>query len=201
MSNTVAQLARRVRAIKPAQRRRLIAIAGPPASGKSTLAADLVAQLGPTAVLVPMDGFHLDNRILDARGLRARKGAPETFDAAGFVHMIGRLATEDEIAIPVFDRTRDIAIAGAQIVGPDTDTAIVEGNYLLLNASPWDMLHPLWDLSVFLNVPESELTTRLIRRWLDHGLSARDAETRARANDLPNAVLIIENSVTADISL
>ncbi len=89
-----------------------------------------------------MDGFHLDNRILDARGLRPRKGAPETFDAAGFIHMIRRLATEDEVIIPVFDRPRDIAIAGAQVIGATTKIAVVEGNYLLLERIALDRPAP-----------------------------------------------------------
>jgi len=148
-----------------------------------------------------MDGFHLDNRILDARGLRARKGAPETFDAAGFVHMIRRLRDEDEVIVPVFDRTRDIAIAGAQVIGTDTKTAVVEGNYLLLGTPPWTALHALWDLSVFLDVVEAELEKRLIQRWLDHDHTPDAAKTRAHANDLPNARHVIAHSRPADITL
>lgn len=197
----VSDLARRVAAIRPKARRRLIAIAGAPASGKSTLAADLVAALGATASLVPMDGFHLDNRLLDTRGLRSRKGAPQTFDAAGFVHLVRRLAVEDEVVSPVFDRTRDIAIAGARAVGPDTETAVVEGNYLLLNQAPWSELQQHWDLSVMLDVSEEVLTRRLIQRWRDHGLDPELAEARARSNDLANALHIIDHSVGPDIRL
>jgi len=197
----ITDLAARVRVTKPKARRLLIAIAGPPASGKSTLAADLVAALGPDAALVPMDGFHLDNRILDARGLRPRKGAPETFDAAGFTHMIRRLATEAEVIIPVFDRPRDIAIAGAAAIDAQTKIAIVEGNYLLLNDATWTDLHPLWDLTVFLNVPTATLTHRLIQRWLDNDHTPEQAETRARSNDIPNALRVARNSIAADITL
>ncbi len=200
-ADTVADLTRRIDAIEPKARRRLIAIAGPPGSGKTTLAAKLAEALGAKTTLVPMDGFHLDNRILDARGLRPRKGAPQTFDAAGFVHMIRRLASEDEVVIPVFDRARDIAIAGASVVGPETETAVVEGNYLLLDADPWRALRPLWDLSVFLKVSEDTLRARLIRRWLDHGLDPQAAEARATSNDLPNALHIARNSTEADIVL
>ncbi|MCG6904194.1 MAG: nucleoside triphosphate hydrolase [Rhodobacter sp.] len=197
----LTDLATRISALTPTARRRLVAIAGPPASGKSTLASDLVAALGPRAVLVPMDGFHLDNRLLDARGLRPRKGAPETFDADGFVAMIRRIANDDEVVLPVFDRSRDLAIAGAEVVSPKTDIAVVEGNYLLLNRPPWSQLHPIWDLSVSLDVPLEELEQRLIQRWLDHGLSATDATARAQSNDLPNARLVLEQSVRADIRL
>lgn len=161
----------------------------------------MVAHLGPTAALVPMDGFHLDNRILDARGHRARKGAPHTFDAAGFVHMIRRLGTEDEVVLPVFDRTRDIAIAGVQPVGPETETAVIEGNYLLLRDAPWNELHALWDFSVFLEVAEEELARRLIQRWIDHDHSPKDAKARAMSNDIPNARRVRSESVQADLTI
>lgn len=200
-ADVVDRLIRRVGAVRPKARRRLIAIAGAPASGKTTLAAELAEALGARAILVPMDGFHLDNRILDARGLRPRKGAPQTFDGAGFVHMIRRLASEDEVVIPVFDRTRDIAIAGASVVGPETEIAVVEGNYLLLDEEPWRALRPLWDLSVYLKVPEDTLRARLIQRWLDHGLNPQAAEARATSNDLPNALHIARHSSEADIVL
>ncbi len=200
-ADVVDRLIRRVGAVRPKARRRLIAIAGAPASGKTTLAAELAEALGARAILVPMDGFHLDNRILDARGLRPHKGAPQTFDGAGFVHMIRRLASEDEVVIPVFDRARDIAIAGASVVGPETETAVVEGNYLLLDEEPWRALRPLWDLSGYLKVPEDTLRARLIQRWLDHGLNPQAAEARATSNDLPNALHIARHSSEADIVL
>ena len=197
-------LADRVDALPTTGRRLLIAIAGPPAAGKSTLAAAFVARLNrdtQRACLVPMDGFHLDNRILLARGLLARKGAPETFDAAGFIHTIRRLATADQVIVPVFDRENDIAIAGAQNVDIDTKIAVVEGNYLLLNEPPWTELPPLWDFSIYLDVPLAEIERRLVQRWLDHGLAPEDAEARARSNDIPNAVRLSGNSKMADIVL
>ena len=194
-------LAARVAAVRPKARRRLIAVAGPPGSGKTTLAEKLVMHLGPSAALVPMDGFHLDNSILDARGHRARKGAPHTFDAAGFVHAIRRLGTEDEVILPVFDRTRDVAIAGVLPVGPETETAVIEGNYLLLNDATWNELHALWDFSVFLEVSEEELERRLIQRWIDHDHSPEDAKARAMSNDMPNARRVKSESVQADLTI
>ncbi len=148
-----------------------------------------------------MDGFHLDNHILDARGHRARKGAPHTFDAAGFVHAIRRLGDEDEVILPVFDRTHDIAIAGMQPVGPHTETAVIEGNYLLLRDAPWNELHALWDFSVFLEVTEEELARRLIQRWIDHDHSPEDAKARAMSNDIPNARRVRAESVQADFTI
>ena len=133
---TLDRIAARILALPPAPLRLRIAIAGPPGAGKSTFAAALVDRLGPEAALVPMDGFHLDNAILTARGLLPRKGAPETFDALGFVRMVERLGQDAEVVIPGFDRTRDIAIAGAAVVAPSCRIAVVEGNYLLLRTDP-----------------------------------------------------------------
>ena len=178
----------------PSGGRCLIALAGPPGSGKSSLSAPLVAELtrrGRPAALVPMDGFHLDNRILNARGLLPRKGAPETFDAAGFLALITRLKHGEEVIAPCFDRDRDIAIAGAVEIPASTETAVVEGNYLLFDEAPWRSLAPLWDLSVFLDVPEKELRRRLVNRWKDHGLDDRAALERAEGNDLANARRIL----------
>lgn len=186
--------------VSPKGRRRLIALAGPPASGKSTLAEALVARLnksGNKATLVPMDGFHLDNRVLEARGLLSRKGAPETFDAQGFVRLIKALAQEVEVIFPIFDRSRDIAIAGAGVVAADDETIVVEGNYLLLARAPWHALGGLWDYAAILEVPLEELRVRLIQRWEDHGHSAEAAAARADANDMENARLVLSHSVSA----
>jgi pantothenate kinase len=113
-----ADLLDRVRRIQGGGRK-LVAVAGPPASGKSTFAAllcDTLKREGMLAQTVPMDGFHLDNRLLDARGLRARKGAPETFDIQGFVALVQRLKQGGDVVYPVFDRDRDLAVAGADMV-------------------------------------------------------------------------------------
>ena len=188
----------------PKGRRRLVALAGPPASGKSTLAEGLVAYLntqGLNAVLVPMDGFHLDNRILTPRGLLARKGAPETFDASGFVKMVQALAHEEEIVFPLFDRSLDCAIAGAGVVAAEHDTVVVEGNYLLLDQAPWNALAPLWDGAGFLSVPMEQLRQRLIERWLHHGLPQDAAVARAEGNDLANAKTVQDQSLTEGVTL
>jgi len=202
---TLAELARLiVGRAETSQGRFLTALAGPPASGKSTVAEDLrdaVLALGQKCEVVPMDGFHLDNSILSARGLLPRKGAPETFDAAGFATMIDRLKQGGEVIIPTFDRSRDIAIAGARAVPSDCKILIVEGNYLLFDDPAWHRLAPLWDFSIFLNVAEPVLEARLIQRWLDHGLATDAARARAEGNDLPNARRILAARLAADIDL
>ena len=111
--------------------RSLVAIAGAPASGKSTLAAEMTGalrQAGRKARLIPMDGFHLDNAVLEARGLLSRKGAPETFDADGFIVLMNRVKTGEEVVYPTFDRVRDHSIAGAAVIDVNCDLVVVEGN-------------------------------------------------------------------------
>lgn len=177
---------------------RLLALAGPPASGKTTLSERLAAALGPRAQALPMDGFHLDNSILTARGLLHRKGAPETFDAAGFLKAIEALSAKSLHVWPGFDRQADCVVPCAIPLNPDTETFVVEGNYLLLNQPVWRDLRGFWGGAVWLSVDEAVLRERLIRRWRDHGLSDADAETRAEGTDMVNARLILAQSDIQD---
>jgi pantothenate kinase len=183
--------------------RLIVAIAGPPGAGKSTMSDYLRDAInkgddGP-AVVVPMDGFHLDNAILDERGLRSRKGSPPTFDCAGFAALLERLKnTSEDIVVPAFDRTLDLARAGASIVRSEHQVLLVEGNYLLLNQEPWTRLAPFFDMTIFLDVPFAELERRLIQRWLDYGHTEDAARKRALSNDIPNAELVVSVSRDAD---
>ncbi|MEJ6394817.1 hypothetical protein V8J82_16255 [Gymnodinialimonas sp. 2305UL16-5] len=185
--------------------RKLIALAGPPGAGKTTMAAHLAKALqgaGRGAVVVPMDGFHLDNRVLNARGLSDRKGAPETFDAAGFCHLVARIAAgEADIAYPIFDRTRDIAIAGAACLSAETEFVLFEGNYLLLDAAPWRDLARHWTYTIWIGTDLTDLDARLMRRWRDEGLSDHSARLKLDGNDLPNIRLVLDHSVAADLDL
>ncbi|WP_417241728.1 AAA family ATPase [Celeribacter sp.] len=175
----------------------LIALAGPPGSGKSTLAETLAQALGPRAQVVPMDGFHRDNDWLDERDLRARKGAPETFDVVGFVQLVRGLRDGTVTKYPLFDRAIDGVVQDAGLLRPDADIIIVEGNYLLLGDDLWRDLHPLWDMTIMLSVDDDTLRNRLTQRWIDHGFSPKDALKKARENDLKNAGVVICNSVAA----
>lgn len=181
----------------------MVAIAGPPASGKSTTAHDLQKALvaaGESAVVVPMDGFHFDDAVLNARGHRPRKGAPFTFDAAGFEHLLKRIrAREADIAIPVFDRSMELSRAAAGIVSAETRFILVEGNYLLLSEAPWTRLKPLFDLTIFIDVPHEELRKRLIQRWLDHGFDMNYARNWIASNDDLNIAHVLANRAEADL--
>ena len=204
ISHHINTLADRIYALNATQERVILAIAGAPGSGKSTLAGELsrrlTAQKQPNMV-VPMDGFHLDNAILDARGLRPRKGAPETFDSAGLLRLIKALKAKDDVVAPLFDRPRDLAIAGAVHIPPDCPVVIVEGNYLLLDQAPWRTLASYWDITAFLDVPMPELRARLIQRWLSLNLSRTVATRRAESNDIPNAQRVLDHLLPAEFTL
>jgi pantothenate kinase len=190
-------LARTIAAVPYKGNRRVIAIAGAPASGKSTIAEELQPLIAD-ACMVPMDGYHLDNDVLDARGLRARKGSPQTFDVAGFVALVASLKTQDDIAYPLFNRELDQAVPNAARIGSEVTTVLVEGNYLLLKDGGWDALQKYWDLSIYLDVPLDELERRLLDRWTSLGMSQTEAEAKTYGNDLLNAKTVAEESFKAD---
>ncbi len=202
MSSELHDIARQL--LEQQSSRTMVAIAGAPASGKSTLADQLqevIDQIAneECAVVLPMDGFHLDNMLLDEDHARDRKGASHTFDFDGLHHMLQRVAAaETEVIIPTFDRALDLARAGARRIRPKHRIVIVEGNYLLLALPPWQQLHSLFHYRIFLDVPETVLLDRLQQRWLDHDHSADEAMSRAQSNDIPNARQVIDNRLPED---
>jgi len=187
------------------KRRFIVAIAGPPGAGKSTLADALREALlarGETAEILPMDGFHMDNHILEARGLLPRKGAPETFDVRGFADILKAVRqAEEEVLVPVFDRSREIAVASARPIAPETHIVLAEGNYLLIDAAPWSRLFDMFDLTIFVGPEEDVLRARLMERWVHYGLDDAGIAWKLDGNDLPNGRFIIANSRKADIRL
>jgi pantothenate kinase len=183
----------------------IVAVAGPPGAGKSTLAEALVEALnrtsGNSAAVIPMDGFHYDDAVLEARGLKARKGSPSTFDVASFGHLLKRLKSNDEneVAIPVFDRSLEISRAAARIVSAEVKFLVVEGNYLLLRDEPWNKLADLFDLTVMIEEPGSILENRLMSRWISYGFGEAEARGKVLGNDLPNVDLVMQQSTTSDM--
>jgi pantothenate kinase len=182
--------------------RSITAIAGPPGAGKSTLADQLAKALNAdepgSAAVFPMDGYHYDDLVLVPRGLRPRKGAPETFDVAGFAHMLGRLRknADTEVAVPVFDRSIEIARAGARMIPQSVRHLIVEGNYILLDSGDWRLLHEHYDTTVLIDVPEEELRRRLTDRWKQ--LDPNAFAFKMEENDLPNGRLVRTGSITPE---
>lgn len=190
-----------------ASSRLLVGLAGAPGSGKSTVAERLVAKLNSDArgraAVLPMDGYHYDDTLLNLLGRRARKGAPDTFDVGGFAHMLKRLRdnSETEIAVPVFDRDIEIARAGARLIPQSVGIIVVEGNYLLLKSAPWSQLKPLFDTTVFLDVSEETLRRRLTKRWQHYQLPVDEIRRKVEENDLPNGRFVIAESVAADCQI
>ncbi len=205
MSATIEEIAGDLVRRADGAKRFLVAIAGPPGAGKSTMADSLAAALrarGESAEVLPMDGFHMDNAILIERGLLARKGIPETFDVRGFIDIVRAVRPADqEVLVPVFDRSRELAIASARVVSPDHRFIIVEGNYLLFSRGKWAELEGMFDFSIMLAPPIEVLEERLWDRWRGYRLSEEAARAKVYENDLPNGRLILENRRPADITL
>jgi pantothenate kinase len=184
--------------------RLIVGLTGPPAAGKSTLATALAAALtndvGALAVAVPMDGFHLANAELARLGYEGRKGAPETFDASGFVNLLRRLRAGEPSTVyaPTFNRAINESIGSAIPVAPDVRVVVTEGNYLLLDTPPWDDVRPLLDLALYLDAPQPTRHSALVRRQLARGLSRSAAQAWAGGSDAANARLIESTRGRAD---
>ncbi|MGW3287305.1 nucleoside/nucleotide kinase family protein [Streptomyces sp. NPDC001002] len=173
-------------------RRRILGITGAPGSGKSTLGELLVSALGDQAVLVGLDGFHLANAELDRLGRRERKGAADTFDAAGYVNLLRRLASrEDEVVYAsLFDRSLEESIACAVPVPRDVPLVVTEGNYLLVDGPVWGPVRELLDECWYVEPGEDVRLDRLIARHMSYGRSADEAYERSHGSDQRNAELV-----------
>lgn len=186
-------------------KRILVAIAGPPGAGKSTLADNVVKALkakGESAEVLPMDGFHMDNAVLIEKGLLKRKGVPESFDVRAFLDIVKAVrAADQEVLVPVFDRSRELAIASARVVSPDHRFIVIEGNYLLFSQGKWAELEGMFDYSVMLAPPMEVLEQRLWERWKGYDLDDETARAKVYGNDLPNGRLILENRRRADVTI
>jgi pantothenate kinase len=190
----------RAQTLASSGRRTVLGITGAPASGKTTLAWRIADALGTRAAVVGMDGFHLAQVELARLGRTDRKGAADTFDAHGYVHLVSRLSDGSEpVYAPEFRREIEEPIAGAVLVSPDVQVVITEGNYLLLDTEPWDRLRPLLSEAWFLAPNEDERLERLVSRHRYYGRSLVEAKQRALGSDQRNADLIMPTAARADL--
>lgn len=194
-------LAARAAALADLAPRRLLGIVGAPGAGKSTLAARIVEAVGSTAVLVPMDGYHLAEAELHRLGRHGRKGAIDTFDGAGYLSLLGRLAAggPDTVYAPAFDRQIEEPIAGSIPVDPSVRLVVTEGNYLLAPAEPWAGVRVLLDEAWYLELDEEERLRRLVARHEAFGRTRAQARARTYGSDQANAELIATTRGRADL--
>ncbi|MEU8699864.1 nucleoside/nucleotide kinase family protein [Streptomyces sp. NPDC048680] len=195
-------LTARARRLALAGKRRVLGIAGPPGAGKSTLAGQLADALGPLAVLVPMDGFHLAQAELERLGRADRKGAPDTFDAAGYAALLRRLRAPEPgtvVYAPAFDRALEQPVAGSVPVGPDVPLVITEGNYLLHGDDGWAPVRALLDEAWYLELDQDVRIRRLVDRHVRFGKPRPYAERWVAGPDEANARLVDPGRDRADL--
>ena len=198
---TTEQLVDRARTLIRSGQRRILGLCGAPGAGKSTVSAALIDALGSDAVLVPMDGYHLSNAVLEMLSRRDRKGAPDTFDADGFVALLRRLhqQRDDVVYAPRFHREIEESIAAEIAVQRETPLVITEGNYLLMTDGPWAAIRPLLDEAWFITPGEQVRQERLIARHVAYGKDPDAARDWALGTDERNAVLINATAHRADL--
>ncbi len=202
---TADLLARDAIALASASARAILGIAGSPGAGKSTLVDELLvrirAEMGDDWVAhVPMDGFHLADAQLDRIGARDRKGAPDTFDVAGYAHALERVQTEadDPVYVPGFDRTLEQPLAAALVVLPTARLVVTEGNYLLLDEPRWQRARRAMDAVWFVACEETTRVERLVARHIEFGKSAQAARDWVARTDQRNAELVEATAGRAD---
>ena len=201
LASQEAALARIQNHLEKSTERVLIGIIGKPGAGKSTLSKFLLAKLPKEFVtVVPMDGYHLSNKVLKDLKRADRKGAPDTFDVAGFISLVRRIRSEQtqNIYYPIFDRAIEESIAAQGVVTSATKVVIIEGNYLLHDGGGWEVCNDLLDESWMVDVDEDKRISRLISRHIAYGKEPEAAKAWAKGTDEVNAKLIERGRHRAD---
>jgi pantothenate kinase len=201
LANQQAALARIESFLAGSSERVLIGIIGKPGAGKSTLSKFLMSKLPKEFVtVVPMDGYHLSNNVLKELKRADRKGAPDTFDVAGFASLVKRIRSEQtqNIYYPIFDRAIEESIAAQGVVTSATKVVIIEGNYLLHDAGGWEAVKDLLDESWMVDVDDDKRIARLISRHIAYGKEPEAAKAWAKGTDEANAQLIERGRARAD---
>ena len=200
-THSIAELVARARGLVRPGARRILGITGPPGAGKSTLAAAIVAELGGLAVSVPMDGFHLTNSELERLGRRDRKGAPDTFDAEGYVVLLRRLRAGDNKAVyaPEFPREAEEPLADGIMIPRHVPLVVTEGNYLLLESGPWASIRALLDEVWYLDPDNRTRIDGLIDRHVRYGKSLDEARAWVARSDESNSGLVALTRSRADV--
>ena len=201
LADQKAALARIQEHLEKSSERVLIGIIGKPGAGKSTLSKSLMGKLSKELVtVVPMDGYHLSNKVLKDLKRSDRKGAPDTFDVAGFVSLVKRIRSEQSqnIYYPIFDRAIEESIAAQGVVTSATKVVIIEGNYLLHDEGGWEVLNDLLDESWMVDVDDDKRISRLISRHIAYGKDPEAAKAWAKGTDEVNAKLIERGRTRAD---
>jgi len=179
----------------------VLGVVGAPGAGKSTFSACLAGAFGPEeALVVPMDGFHLGNAIIDGTPLRQRKGAPDTFDVGGYVSLLQRLRRRDEEVVyaPDFRRSIDEPVAASIAVPAAVPLIITEGNYLLSEDPEWQKVRAQLDEVWFIDTARELRLSRLVERHMLFGMDRPAAEAWAAGSDEANARLIAATRHRAD---
>ncbi|WP_240617106.1 nucleoside triphosphate hydrolase [Nocardioides speluncae] len=177
-------------------RRFVLGIAGPPGAGKSTLSVlvrdEINRQAGTgLAEVAPMDGFHLRNEQLDAAGMRARKGEPDTFDAAAYATLLGQARNWlGLVPWPAYDRDLHDPVPGGLSIDENVRIVVTEGNYLLLASEPWAQVRGLLDAAWYLDADLETVRARLLERQIQGGKTSAEVVAKVESSDLPNAHLV-----------
>lgn len=197
-------LAARIEALLPGRERVVIGIAGPPGSGKSTIAEAVRGELvgrGVPAVQVPMDGFHLADVQLRRLGRLERKGAADTFDAWGYLALLRRLRREtgNPVYAPAFERTTEEPLAGAVAVDPGCRVVLTEGNYLLDDEAPWADVAAELTETWYCDAPDDVRRERLVLRHVRFGKTPEHARRWVDDVDEANARRTVAGRARADL--